>query len=116
MGDLDPTEKALLGRVIDACYRLAGITVDPATHDRTPPELLDLLAALDEAGADQVGPRSSSRGPWGDARDLLGPERRCGRPKPPVFEHAFAHQREHFVNTGRPQGLDVIPGQVKYGL
>src|SRR5439155_18120752 len=35
-------------------YRLAGITADPATHDRTPPELLDLLAALEEAGADRL--------------------------------------------------------------
>jgi len=27
---------------------------DPATHQRTPPELLDLLAALEEAGADRL--------------------------------------------------------------
>jgi hypothetical protein len=54
LGELDPSEKAALGRAISSCYRLAGITADPATHDRTPPELLDLLAALEEARADRL--------------------------------------------------------------
>jgi hypothetical protein len=37
VGDLEPAEKAVLGRVIDACYDLARIAADPATHDPTPP-------------------------------------------------------------------------------
>ena len=54
LGELEATDKAVLGRAIGSCYRLAGMTADPATHDRTPPELLDLLAALEEAGADRL--------------------------------------------------------------
>src|SRR5207302_2895662 len=49
LGELEPAERAALGWAIGSCYRLTGITADPATHDRTPPELLDLLAALEGA-------------------------------------------------------------------
>jgi hypothetical protein len=104
VGDVDPTEETLLGRAIDACYSLAGITADPATHDHP-------CRAARPSGRPGRDPRPAGCGSWG-----LCSGHTTLPTKPPVFEHAFAHQREHFVNTGRPQGLDLIPGQVKYGL
>lgn len=47
VGSLGPEEQACLGRAILSCYRLKEIGSDPATHDRRPPEMLDLLAALE---------------------------------------------------------------------
>ena len=57
LGSMTIEEEAQLARAIMACYRLAGITSDPATHGRLCPELLDLHAALEEAGATALAGR-----------------------------------------------------------
>ena len=57
LGSMTTEEEAQLARAIIACYRLAGITADPATHGSLCPELLDLHAALEEAGATALADR-----------------------------------------------------------
>ena len=46
-GGLGREERAALDRALRAVYEAAGIGPDPATHDRTPPVLADLAAAVD---------------------------------------------------------------------
>ncbi|MEP7166969.1 MAG: ATP-binding protein, partial [Candidatus Woesebacteria bacterium] len=46
MGDLSPTEDALLDRAIVAAYKSKGITPDPATQSNEPPLLEDLYKSL----------------------------------------------------------------------
>ena len=46
-GGLARDERALLDRALRAVYEAAGIGPDPATHDRRPPTLADLAAAID---------------------------------------------------------------------
>ena len=57
LGELTSREEAQLARAVMACYRLAGISEDPATHGRTPPTLADLHAALADDGALQLAER-----------------------------------------------------------
>lgn len=57
LGELDAEDEAQIARAILACYELAGITADPATHGRTPPQMADLHAALEEAGAPRLADR-----------------------------------------------------------
>ncbi|GAA2662927.1 VirB4 family type IV secretion system protein [Streptomyces vastus] len=49
--DLTAAEKAVLDRAILAAYARAGITTDPRTWQRTPPQLADLAAILAEDGS-----------------------------------------------------------------
>jgi len=60
-GPLSATGRAQLDTAILATYRAAGISADPATHDRTPPVLADLLGCLESAGAGDLATRL---GPW----------------------------------------------------
>ncbi|KKU62565.1 MAG: Type IV secretory pathway VirB4 component-like protein [Candidatus Amesbacteria bacterium GW2011_GWC1_47_15] len=46
MGQLNPTEEALLDRALTLSYRMKGITQDPATQKRTPPLMEDLYKAF----------------------------------------------------------------------
>ncbi len=46
MGNLTPTEEALLDRAINLAYKMKGITYDPATQKRTPPLMEDLYKAF----------------------------------------------------------------------
>lgn len=46
MGELDPTEDAILDRALVATYKMKGITQDPATQKREPPLLEDLYKVL----------------------------------------------------------------------
>src|SRR3990167_8274698 len=46
MGDLNPTEDALLDRALNQAYRMKGITPDPATQKRTPPLMEDLYKSF----------------------------------------------------------------------
>ena len=61
LGGLGEEEQATIARAVMDCYRLAGIGPDPASHGRTPPQLLDLEGALQEAGAAGVAARLE---PW----------------------------------------------------
>ncbi|WP_213006104.1 VirB4 family type IV secretion system protein [Paractinoplanes toevensis] len=59
-----PGERAALDRAVLAVYRAAGITADPATHDRSAPLLRDLATAL-EADADPAAKHLAARlAPW----------------------------------------------------
>jgi hypothetical protein len=60
LGELSPTEAALLDVGIHTAYARAGITGDPATWTRTPPLLADLAAALAEL-TDPLGPQLATR-------------------------------------------------------
>lgn len=46
MGELSPTEDAILDRALNQAYRMKGITPDPATQKKTPPLMEDLYKAL----------------------------------------------------------------------
>ncbi|OGD09618.1 hypothetical protein A2397_00950 [Candidatus Amesbacteria bacterium RIFOXYB1_FULL_44_23] len=46
MGNLNPTEEALLDRAITLAYKMKGITADPETQKRTPPLMEDLYKAF----------------------------------------------------------------------
>jgi len=46
MGDLNPTEDALLDRALSLAYRLKGISLDPATQKKAPPLMEDLYKAF----------------------------------------------------------------------
>jgi conjugal transfer ATP-binding protein TraC len=46
MGQITPTQEALLDRSLVEAYRAKGITTDPATQDREPPLMEDLYKAL----------------------------------------------------------------------
>jgi type IV secretory pathway VirB4 component len=46
MGDLNPTEEALLDRALGLAYKMKGITPDPATQKGTPPLMEDLYKAF----------------------------------------------------------------------
>lgn len=46
LGDLDPTQDAILDRALIATYAQKGITTDPATQTKTPPIMEDLYAVL----------------------------------------------------------------------
>jgi type IV secretory pathway VirB4 component len=46
LGDLSPTEDAILDRALITTYKLAGITPDPATQTKKPPLLGDLYNVL----------------------------------------------------------------------
>ena len=46
MGQLSPTEEAILDRALVATYKAKGITLDPATQKKTPPLMEDLYKAL----------------------------------------------------------------------
>jgi type IV secretory pathway VirB4 component len=46
MGELNPTEEALLDRALSMAYRMKGITPDPETQKRTPPLMEDLYKAF----------------------------------------------------------------------
>ncbi len=46
MGNLSPTEDALLDRALNLAYRMKGITPDPATQKNTPPLMEDLYKAF----------------------------------------------------------------------
>lgn len=46
MGDLSPTEDAILDRALSLTYKMKGITVDPATQKKTPPLMEDLYKAF----------------------------------------------------------------------
>jgi type IV secretory pathway VirB4 component len=50
LGGIGEDERAAVARAVMDCYQLAGISADPASHGRTPPQLLDLEAALQQAG------------------------------------------------------------------
>jgi type IV secretory pathway VirB4 component len=47
---LTPREKGVLEQGLAACYGSAGITADPATHQRRPPTIADLAATLVACG------------------------------------------------------------------
>lgn len=54
MGDLNPSEEAILDRALVATYQMKGITRDPATHGSEPPLMEDLykvLVGMEEAVA-----------------------------------------------------------------
>ncbi|MEU6720785.1 DUF87 domain-containing protein [Nonomuraea sp. NPDC046802] len=51
---LGKTGKAALDRAILTAYKQAGITFDPATWDRPPPLMQDLVTALTEDGSSEV--------------------------------------------------------------
>ncbi|HLI57068.1 MAG TPA: hypothetical protein VKY26_08575 [Actinomycetota bacterium] len=57
LGGVSEAEGAAIARAVMACYTVAGISADPATHDRQPPQLLDLEAALSDAGHTQLADR-----------------------------------------------------------
>lgn len=46
LGNLDPTQAAILDRAISTAYRLKGITADPATQKAQPPLMEDLYKVL----------------------------------------------------------------------
>jgi type IV secretory pathway VirB4 component len=46
MGDLNPTEEALLDRALGLAYKMKGITQDPATQKNSPPLMEDLYKAF----------------------------------------------------------------------
>jgi len=46
MGDLNPTEDALLDRALNLAYRLKGISPDPVTQKKAPPLMEDLYKAF----------------------------------------------------------------------
>lgn len=46
MGDLNPSEEAILDRALVATYQMKGITRDPATHAAEPPLMEDLYKVL----------------------------------------------------------------------
>ncbi len=46
MGDMNPTEEAILDRALVMTYQMKGITRDPATHNLEPPLMEDLYKAL----------------------------------------------------------------------
>lgn len=46
MGDLNPTEEALLDRALGLAYKMKGITPDPSTQKNTPPLMEDLYKAF----------------------------------------------------------------------
>lgn len=46
MGNLSPTEEAILDRALVLTYKMKGITLDPETQKRTPPLMEDLYKAL----------------------------------------------------------------------
>ena len=46
MGDLSPTEDAILDRALSLTYKMKGITVDPVTQKKTPPLMEDLYKAF----------------------------------------------------------------------
>lgn len=46
MGELNPSEEAVLDRALIATYKAKGITMDPATQTRQPPLMEDLYKAL----------------------------------------------------------------------
>ena len=46
MGDLNPTEDALLDRALNLTYKLKGITTDPDTQKRPPPLMEDLYKSF----------------------------------------------------------------------
>ncbi|WP_160050077.1 VirB4 family type IV secretion system protein [Nocardiopsis sp. FR4] len=52
IGELSPTEKAVLDRAIITAYAEAGIMRDPTTWERPAPVLADLAAALEELATD----------------------------------------------------------------
>jgi hypothetical protein len=52
-GGLARDERPALDRALRATYEMAGIGADPATHDRRPPTLADLVAQLVEARGGQ---------------------------------------------------------------
>jgi type IV secretory pathway VirB4 component len=58
LGGLSPDELPVLDRAIRACYASAGITPDPATHNRAAPLLRDLTLTLE---ADDDGKRIADR-------------------------------------------------------
>jgi hypothetical protein len=57
LGGVGEAERAAIARAVLDCYAMAGISADPATHDRPPPQLLDLEAALSDAGQSQLAAR-----------------------------------------------------------
>ena len=46
MGELSPTEDAILDRALNQAYKMKGITPDPATQKKTPPLMEDLYKSL----------------------------------------------------------------------
>lgn len=46
IGEMDPTQAAILDRALTTTYRLKGITQDPATQNNTPPLMEDLYKVL----------------------------------------------------------------------
>lgn len=60
MGDLNPTEDALLDRALNTTYKMKGITPDPETQKKTPPLMEDLYKAfigMEEAQAMSLADR-----------------------------------------------------------
>lgn len=57
LGSVNAEEEAQLARAVRACYSLAGITSDPATHARPAPQMLDLQDELEKAGAGSLAGR-----------------------------------------------------------
>ncbi len=60
MGDLNPTEEAILDRALVATYKQKGITPEPATQTLQPPLLEDLyktLIGMEEPGAKSLADR-----------------------------------------------------------
>lgn len=46
LGEMSPTQEAIMDRAIVLCYKQKGITPDPATYDNEPPILEDLYKTL----------------------------------------------------------------------
>src|SRR3989344_4074108 len=60
MGDLNPTEDAILDKALVAAYKLKGITPDPATQTKEPPiieDLYDVLLNLSDPEAKEMAAR-----------------------------------------------------------
>jgi hypothetical protein len=57
LGSLSAEDEAQLARAVRACYTLAGITSDPATHAKPAPQMLDLADELEKAGASALADR-----------------------------------------------------------
>ncbi|MBI4040133.1 ATP-binding protein [Candidatus Daviesbacteria bacterium] len=60
LGDLNPTEAAILDRALNTTYRLKGITTDPKTQKNTPPLMEDLykvLIGMEEPNATSLAAR-----------------------------------------------------------
>ncbi|MGW9196646.1 VirB4 family type IV secretion system protein [Micromonospora chersina] len=108
-----PAERAALDRAILAVYRAAGITADPATHNRPAPllrDLADCLRADDDPAARQLAARLA---PWvqGSFSELFdGPT--TTRPDGHLVVWSLRHLPDELRTVGTLLALDAIWRQV----